>query len=166
MCFCPHCAQLPTEREQEMFFMQRKLSVNVMFYSQSLLFIILALLPYPQNIWIYFHKLKCSFMTVWAATEPLTLCWCSLLVQVHATKTARLRVYLYAALQDFDLHSGSRMRGEGGSDFHSRSWADRFVTPESKGHTEWQSGRWSSCSSSSVSMWGNSNMRHLTVDDF
>lgn len=76
-----------------------------MFYSRLLSSSALAPSLTPI-IWIYFHKLRHTFMAVWA----LTFCWFSVLVQAHV---ARLPVYLYAALRSFDQHCRSGWRDEG-----------------------------------------------------
>lgn len=52
---------------------------------------------------------NCTFMTVRAATELLTFCWCSL-TSSGVRCCARLPLYLYAALRCFDQHSGSGWR--------------------------------------------------------
>lgn len=84
---------------------RKTIPVNVMFYSRLLSSSALAPSLTPI-IWIYFHKLRRTFMAVWA----LTFCWFSVLVQAHV---ARLPVYLYAALRSFDQHcqaEGMRVR--------------------------------------------------------
>lgn len=121
--------------------------------------------PLLKKIWISVLKLKYNFMTLWAATALLTLCWFSLLAQVRAAMPDW--VYLYAELRCFDRHSSSGWgRGGGGSEFtfplvDRLNFTSRFKKGMFSGRDEGKVQAASACEESYA--WGNFKMQNRKI---